>query len=76
MLVIKKKGGLFATKIYRKETHINRYLNYESCHSQQQKRGVIISLITRAAKLITYLKDFKEEKKILRHGLEDNNYPI
>ena len=73
-LVMKKKGGILATKIYRKETHTNRYLNYESCHSHQQKQGVIISLLTRAAKLITDSKDFKE-KEMLRRALEDNNYP-
>ena len=56
---MKNKSGILATKIYRKETHINRYLNYESCHSQQQKQGIIISLLNRSAKLITDLKDFK-----------------
>ena len=71
---MKKKGGILATKIYRKETHTNRYLNYESCHSHQQKQGIIISLLTRAAKLITDSKDFKE-KEMLRRALEDNNYP-
>ena len=75
ILVMKKKGGILATKIYRKETHTNRYLNYESCHSQQQKQGVIISLLNRAAKLITDSKDFKKEKEMLRRALEDNNYP-
>ena len=71
---MKKKGGILATKIYRKETHTNRYLNYESCHSRQQKQGIIISLLNRTAKLITDSKDFKE-KKMLRRTLEDNNYP-
>ena len=51
ILVMKKKSGILATKIYRKETHTNRYLNYESCHSQQRKQGVIISLLNRSAKL-------------------------
>ena len=74
---MKKKDGILATKIYRKETHTNRYFNYESCHSQQQKQGIIISLLNRAAKLITDSKDFKEEKEMLRCVLEDNNnnYP-
>ena len=54
---------VLTTKIYRKETHTNRYLNYESCHSQQLKQDIIISLLNRSAKLITDSKDFKEEKK-------------
>ena len=65
MLVIKKIGGILATKIYRKETHTNHYSNNESFHSWQQKQDVIISLLTRAAKLIMGLKDFKEEKEML-----------
>ena len=69
-----KKGGILATKIYRKEIHTNRYLNYESCHSQPQKQSATISLLTGASKLITELKDFKEEKEMLRHALEDNDY--
>ena len=75
ILVMKKKSGILATKIYRKETHTNRYLNYESCHSQQQKQDIIISLLNRSAKLITDSKDFKKEKEMLRRMLEDNNYP-
>ena len=71
ILVMKKKGGILATIIYGKETHTNRYLNYESYHSQQQKQGIIIILLNRAAKLMTDLKDFKEEKEMLRHALED-----
>ena len=71
---MKKKSGILVTKIYRKETHTNRYLNYESCHSPQQKQGIIISLLNRSAKLITHSKDFKEKEK-LRRTLEDNNYP-
>ena len=74
ILVMKKKSGTLATKIYRKETHTNRYLNYESCHLQQQKQGIIISLLNRLAKLITDSKDFNEEKEMLRRTLEDNNY--
>ena len=71
MLIMKKKDGILATKINRKETYTNRYLIYESCHSQQQKQGVIMSLLTRASKLITESKDFKEETEMLRHALED-----
>ena len=72
---MKKKSRILATKIYRKETNTNRYLNYESCHSQQQKQSIIISLLNRSAKLITDSKDFKEEKEMLRRTSEDNNYP-
>ena len=72
ILIMKKKDGILATKINRKETYTSRYLIYESCHLQQQKQGVIMSLLTRASKLITESKDFKEETEMLRYALEDN----
>ena len=70
---MKKKGRILATKIYRKETNTKRYLNYESCHSQQQKQGIIISLLNKSPKLITDSKDFK--KKCYDIDVENNNYP-
>ena len=48
---MKRKSGILTTKIYRKENPTNRYLNYESCHSQHQKEGIIISLLNRSPKL-------------------------
>ena len=65
---------MLATKIYRKKTHTNCNLNHKFCHSQHQTEGIIIKLLNRSAKLITDSKDFKE-KEMLRHTLEDNNYP-
>ena len=74
VLVTKKKDGVLANKTYRKEKYTNRYLNYESCLSHQQKQGVIMSLFIRASKLDTEFKDSKKGTDLLLHALEDNNY--
>ena len=46
-----------ATKVYRKTTHINRYLNYHSAHSNEQKQGVATNLYHPAELLITKSTD-------------------
>ena len=44
IMVMKKKSGILGTEIYRKETHTNRYLNYESCHhsNKNNKKKVLL----------------------------------
>ena len=43
-LVMKTKTGKSATKVNRKPTLANRYLNYHSAHSNKQKQGVVMNL--------------------------------
>ena len=38
-------------------------------------QSVIMALLTRASKLITESKDFKQKTEMLRHALKDDNYP-
>ena len=38
VLVIRTQDGKLATKVYRKTTHTNRYLNYHSAYSNEQTR--------------------------------------
>ena len=45
--------------------HTNRYLNYHSAHSNEQKQGVVINLYNRAQLLITKSTDWKKEKSFL-----------
>ena len=64
-----------ATKVHRKTTHINRYLNYYLARSNEQKQGVVMNLYNRAQSLITKSTDFKKEKRFLSHMLTENDYP-
>ena len=74
-LVMRTQDGKLATKVHRKTTHTNQYLNYHSAHSIEQKQGVVINLYKRAQSLITKSTDRKKEKSFLSHMLTENDYP-
>ena len=40
-----KASGELMTKIYKKLTHTNRYLNFNSAHSMSQKQGLVKCLL-------------------------------
>ena len=54
---IQKEEKRLVTKVYRKETHTNRYFNWRSNHSKTFLLGIIKSIIHRAH----YLCDLKED---------------
>ena len=72
---MRTQDGKLATKVHRKPTHTNRYLNYHSAHSNEQKQGVVINLYNRAQLLTTKSTDWKKEKSFLSHMLAENDYP-
>ncbi len=47
-IYIFRKNGKLETKVYRKPTHSNRYLNFHSYHSIENKKSVIRTLAHRA----------------------------
>ena len=52
-LVTKDSNGYLATSIYRKPTHADQYLAYDSYHPQSVNRGVVKCLYDRTKHLIT-----------------------
>ena len=60
---------------YRKHTHTNRYLPYESHHPYHVKRGVIRSLVGRAVEISSVDSLLKKEMRHLRTVLAENGYP-
>ena len=72
---MRTQDGKLATKVHRKPTHTNGYLNYHSAHSNEQKQGVVINLYNRAQSLTTKSTDWKKEKSFLSHMLAENDYP-
>jgi hypothetical protein len=63
-VMVMKRGPKFTMKMYRKPTHIGRYLHFKSNHPHHVKRGVIDSLISRAKVTCQDQKDFNKEIRI------------
>ena len=73
--VIRDSNGLLTTSVYRKPTHTDQYLAYDSHHPQSVKRGIVKCLYDRAKHLITKPSVISEEKKHLSSVLVSNGYP-
>jgi len=63
------------TSVYRKPTHTDQYLAYDSHHPQSVKRGIVKCLYGRAKHLTTKPSVIYEEKKHLSSVLVSNGYP-
>ena len=73
--VIRDSDGVLTTSVYRKPTHTDQYLAYDSHHPQSVKRGIVKCLYDRAKHLITKPSVISKEKKHLSSVLVSNGYP-
>ena len=75
---IRDSNGLLTTSVYRKPTHTDQYLAYDSHHPQSVKRGIVTCkcLYDRAKHLITKPSVISKEKKHLSSVLVSNGYPF
>ena len=60
--------------VYRKPTHINRYLDYKSNHSISAELSVIHTLIHRAKQVCSTPEFLAKEMDHLHRVLQDNHY--
>ena len=60
--------------IYRKPTHTDQYLNFNSHHPLIHKRSVVCTLTTRAQLYVTTAEDRKAEISHVRNAFRANNY--
>ena len=74
-LIVRKEDGSLKLLVYRKPTHTDQYLNYESHHPLHQKLGVIRTLFDRKNNIVTEEDDKREEEKKVREALETCGYP-
>ena len=51
--VLREPDGCLTTSVYRKPTHTDQYLAYDSHHSQSVKRGIVKCLYEGAKRLVT-----------------------
>jgi hypothetical protein len=60
-VLVYRNGTALLTKVYRKPTHTDRYLHFNSNHPPHVKRGVVHSLINRAITLCTEKQEYAKE---------------
>ena len=74
--VLREPDGRLTTSVYRKPTHTDQYLAYDSHHPQSVKRGIVKCLYERAKRLVTKPSVISEEKKYLSSVLVSKGYPF
>ena len=67
--------GRLKTKVYRKPTHTQQYINWNSNHPKNMLLGVLKGLIHRAHVICDEKEDLLEELELLRNVFICNGYP-
>ena len=73
--VSREPDGRLTTSVYRKPTHTDQYLAYDSHHPHSVKRGIVKCLYAQAKRLVTTPSVISAEKKHLSSVLVSNGYP-
>ena len=71
----KPQGGGIAVAVYRKPTHTDRYLDFNSSHPVSAKRAVVRALMDRAENVCSDPEILAKEIEHLSKVLHYNNYP-
>ncbi len=69
------EDGTIRTRVYRKETHTDQYLNFESNHPLEHKKGVVRTLVHRAKTEVRGDDERRKEIEHLKDALKCNGYP-
>ncbi|XP_041472626.1 uncharacterized protein LOC121421891 [Lytechinus variegatus] len=69
------EGGSLDFRVYRKPTHTNQYLHFNSHHPLVHKLSVIRTLFHRADSVVSKPEDNSAEKKIITNSLGKCGYP-
>ena len=67
--------GQLTTSVYRKKTHTDQYLNFQSHHPVQHKLGVVRTLMDRKEVLISQNEDKITEDEHIKSALKSCCYP-
>ena len=75
MKLPENKTAQFKLSIYRKPTHTNQYLQFQSHHPLHQKLGVVRTLLDRKDNIVTEEEDRQEEDNNIKQALNQCGYP-
>ena len=74
VLLMREEDGTVSTSVYRKPTHTDQYLAFDSHHPMAHKRAVVRTLMHRAEALCSSGVSRAQEEKRLQEALEKNGY--
>ena len=69
-MICQLNDGALKFKIFRKKTHTDHYLQFDSRQPLERKLGVIRTLTHRAKTIVTIKEDKKEEESHLKKSAE------
>ena len=75
-LVIPQPDGSFSTTVYRKPTHTDLYLQWDSHHTIAVKYSVVNTLLHRAQAMCSNSQLLKKEKDHLQNVLLESKCPM
>jgi len=71
-----KEDRTITTTVYRKKTHTNQYLNFNSNHHIRQKLRIISTLERRMETIVQEEDSKEEEKELIHNAFLANDYPV
>ena len=74
-LITRREDGSIKLLVYRKATHTDQYLSFQSHHPLQHKLAVIRTLLERSDSIVTEEEDRKQEEEHIRTALHTCGYP-
>ena len=73
-LIVREECGSIKVKVYRKPTHTDQYLHFNSHHPLEHKLSVVRTLTHRAQSVVTDEHDRKEEITHVKNALKNCGY--
>ena len=71
----RKQDGTIKVEVYRKKTHTDQYLSFNSHHPLNHKLGVVRTLLDRVDSVVTEASDREAEVEHIQKALSQNGYP-
>ena len=73
--LITRKNGAVTISVYRKPTHTDRYLDFNSHHELKHKISTASTLLNRALNLPSTAEGVRKELSHVSNALKSNGYP-